>query len=274
MPKGYNIGNTGAGKTLWASLYALEWIKKHPKGHIFANYHLNLPNFNFSPNMFLDFRKLEECLILFDDISSLETIMRFTKIVANRSRKKQIELIFLAQYRTMIPKQLRAISDYKVKTKFDKYNDTLTVFMKIRDKGFKTIVYHDVIKTVKRLNLYDTNEVVDDPTESEVIEEIIRLSKTKKDVEKNLMIYSGNKAERKSLLKEILKKMSIQDENSPEEEELKNKQKYLFYILNKNYNDNMRKIANFFKTNLTDIHNKINQVKFELDELHLEITSS
>ena len=220
MPKGYNRGNTGTGKTLWASLYALEWIRKHPNGHIFANYHLNLPNFTFSPNMFLDFRKLEECLIIFDDISNLEMVVRFIKVTANRSRKKQLELIFLAQYKKMIAKQLRSMSDYRVITKYNKVKDELTVIIRIREKGRKTIIYKDAVKTVKALNLYDTNEVVDDPTESEIIEEIIKLSKTKKDVEKNLMIYSGNKAERKQLLKEILKKMNLQEEDQEEDDDI------------------------------------------------------
>lgn len=266
MPKGYTIGNTGAGKTLWASLYALEWAKNHPKGKIFANYHLNLPNANFTPIMFLPFDKLKDCLIIFDDVSSLETIMRFSKVTANRSRKKQMELIFTAQYYTMVPRQLRKMADFRVRTKFDKYKDTLTAFVNMREKGIRTIIYHGAIKTVKKLNLYDTNEVVDDPTESEVIAEIIRLSKSKRDVEKNLLIYSGNKAERKSLLKEILKKMNIDSDLPEDQEDQKQKQQYLFFILNKNFDVSYRKLAKEYETNLTHIYNQINKVQLEMDE--------
>lgn len=270
MPKGYTIGNTGAGKTLWVVLYALEWSKNHPNGQIYANFHLNLPNANFTPIMFLPFENLKDCLILFDDVSSLETVARFSKVTANRSRKKQMELIFTAQYYTMISKQIRAMRDYRVKTKFDKYKDTLTAWIDYRGKGVRKIIYYDVIKTVKYLNLYDTNEVVDDPTESEVIAEIIRLSKTKRDVEKNLLIYSGNKQERRSLLKEILKKMDLQGDPG-EEEDTKQKQKYHFYILNKNYKVSMRKIALKYQTNLTDVHNQIKDVQFEIDKLNVDI---
>jgi len=221
MPKGFTIGNTGAGKTLWVSLYAFEWAKRHPNGQIYANYHLNIPNANFTPIMFLPFDKLQECLIIFDDVSSLETVMRFSKVTANRSRKKQMELIFTAQYYTMIPRQLRQMSDYRVRTYLDKNKDKLKVWINYRERGVKRLVYCDVIQFVKKTNLYNTNEVVDNPTESEVIEEIIRLSKTKRDVEKNLLIYSGNKQERRSLLKEILKKMNLQDENEEEDDDIK-----------------------------------------------------
>jgi len=217
MPKGYVIANTGKGKTLYASLYALEWSRNHPNGKIYANYHLNLPNAYFTPLMFLPFDDLHDCLIIYDDVSNLDEIKRFSKVCANWSRKTSMELFFTAQFYTMIPKQLRDIADYKVKTVYYKSKDLLVVYINYREVGVRKVVFHDAVKTVKALNLYDTKEVVRMATESEVINKIIELSKTKRDIEMYLMVFTGNKAERKSLLKEIMKKKGLSNENGEED---------------------------------------------------------
>lgn len=270
MPKGWCIENTGGGKTLWATIYAAEeWSPKHPKGQIYANYHINLPNAHFSANMFLPFNELQECLIIFDDVSSLGTIKRYTKVTANRSRKKQMELIFLGQYDKMIDPQLRAMMDYKVRTFFNKSKDQLKVVIIPKGQKPQTIYYHDVIKYIKETNLYDTNEVVDDPTESDIINEIIKLSKNKRDVEKNLMIYTGNKAERKTLLKRILNQMGIEDDE--EEQENNNILKYQIALLVKYFNANQTKIGREFGYSQPKISKISNEIIEKLEVEYSDI---
>ncbi|HEC92912.1 MAG TPA: hypothetical protein ENI51_07990 [Candidatus Atribacteria bacterium] len=265
MPKGMCIGNTGQGKTLWASLYALIWQKKHPNGHIYANYHLNLPNAHFTPLMFLPFSKLKECLIIFDDVAALDVVMRFSKVTANISRKNNIELIFTAQYKKMIPKQLRAMMDYKVKPRLYKSKDLLIAYINKRGKGITKFVFPNAISTVKKLKLYDTYEIVDIPTHSEVINEIIKISKSKREIEKNLMIYSGNKAERKELLKKILKKLGI-PEDDPEEEDYNNNFWYKIYISNKIKGKTQVWLGKKFGYKQSEISRQIKKIDYEIDE--------
>jgi hypothetical protein len=118
----------------------------------------------------------------------------------------------------MIPRKLRKMIDFRVFPNYDKSNDVLTVKMVPKDKKgkYETKIYRDATKFIQKTKLYDTNEVVDDPTESDVINEIAKISKNERDVEKNLMLYSGNRAIRKQLFKEILEKC---DFNKAEREE-------------------------------------------------------
>jgi len=275
MPKGYCVGNTGDGKTLWASLYALIWAKKHPNGKIFANYHLNLPNAVYTRIMFLPFSELRECLIIYDDVATQEQIMRFSKVTANISRKNSIELIFTAQYKKMIPKQLRAMMDYKVKPRLYKSKDLLVAHIYKRGKGITKFAFPNAIKIVKELNLYDTNEIVDTPTHSEVIEEIIKISKSKRDIEKNLIYYTGNKKERQDLFKKIMKKTGIQDDDDQpdNENDQNNNIWYKFYILHKLKGIKQIDLESTFGYSQSKISKQIKKIDYEIKKLMTKLNS-
>jgi hypothetical protein len=102
---------------------------------------------------------------------------------------------------------------------------------------YETKIYRDATKFIQKTKLYDTNEVVDDPTESDVISEIAKISKNERDVEKNLMLYSGNRAIRKQLFKEILEKCDFnkaEREGNEKKAKLQAEKKKKFYKKQKN----------------------------------------
>ena len=242
------VGNTGKAKTLSIVLKVEELLKKDPTRHVYANCHINLPNCHFTPIMFLPFDKLKNCIIVYDDVSSQEVLERFIGVCANRSRKKQMELMFTCQYYTMIPRKVRKIIDYRLFPQFDKKKDILTLTTIQKEVGTLTPeIYHDVIKYIKKTKLYDTNEVVDDPTESEVISEIARISETPRDIEKNLMIYTGNKAERKTLYKEIYE---LKGFDRKEKEALKKKKEKEAKIRKQKYTNQKKELVNYLANNI------------------------
>ncbi len=101
----------GAGKTLLASIVAYKYRQKYKDNTIYANYHLNLDNFVYTPYFFLPISQLENAMIIFDDISNLNLIKNLMKLIANVSRKRKLYLILTMQYYTMATRELRAISN-------------------------------------------------------------------------------------------------------------------------------------------------------------------
>ena len=257
------VGNTGEGKTLAIVLKVKELLKKDPTRHAYGNLHINLPNCHFTPIMFLPFDKLESCIIVYDDVSTQELLERFIGVLANRSRKKLVDLIFTCQYYTMIPRKIRRIIDYRLFPSLDLKNDKLIVKTVQKGRGMLSPeIYHDVIKYIKKTKIYDTNEVVDDPTESEVIAEIVRISETPRDIEKNLMIYSGNRAERKTLYKEIYELKGFDKE---EKEALRKKKEKEAKIRKEKYTNQKKELIRYL-ANSIDLKESKTYIKGKLYE--------
>ena len=218
------VGNTGKGKTLSIVLVILDMLNKDPEKEAYLNFHINHPRCHYTPIMFLPFSRLKNSIICFDDIDDESELKRFIKTCAKQSRKTFLELMFTCQYYSMIPRKLRKMMDKRIFPDFDKNKDILTIKIVDKEKGLEEPkIYYNITKTIEKTKIYDTNEVVDDPTDNDVINEIARISETPRDIEKNLMLYSGNRALRKQLYKEILE---ICDFNK-EEREAKQKKKLL-----------------------------------------------
>ena len=64
MEIGYALGTMGDGKTLFATHYALKYNKLNPDNTIYANYHLNIKNFVYTPYMFMPLDNLHNSLVI------------------------------------------------------------------------------------------------------------------------------------------------------------------------------------------------------------------
>lgn len=201
------LGIMGAGKTLFATNYALRYSKGFRNNKIYANYRLKLNNAVYSPFMYLPFSQLMDCLIICDDFYALDNLKTFTQIICNISRKRNLTIILTAQDYTMIPARIRRVSNYIVETNLLKNRDYMKLRFIFPNGKIKKKVLRNPIANVK--NLYDTNEVVVFPLEREIKEEIINVSKNLKDVEFNLQMYSGNIKTRERLLKEIKREIDF-----------------------------------------------------------------
>ena len=198
----YILGIMGSGKTMLATIYALEYSQLHPDSNIYANYHLKLPHFHYTPFMFLDFSNLHNCLIITDDFYALQNVKAFLLVMVNLSRKADIEIILTAQYYTMIPPQIRKLSNYKIECKYDKNNDIL---YSIKVDGNNNITFNQVKKAVEKTErIYDTREVVRFPTERNLLDEVVKYSKNQTDLDMNLELCCSNSTKRKQYLKYIL----------------------------------------------------------------------
>lgn len=199
----------GQGKTLFTTLFALIFSQNNPNSKIYANYHLDLPNFIFTPFMFLEYSKLDNCLIICDDFYALQNLKSFIMIIVNLSRKVNLTILLSAQYYTMIPKQIRMISDFEVRCEYFKEIDYLRI---TRIDGDNNNFKNDFLYAVNiAKDLYDTNEVVVFPTESNMIKELVKYSKNKSDLELNLTLYSRNASTRRKLFKQICNDYNIND---------------------------------------------------------------
>lgn len=257
------VGNTGDGKTLAIVLKILELFKKDPTRQGYGNFHINIPNWHYTPTMFLPFDKLKHCIIAYDDVSTQEILERFIGVCANRSRKEDMHLFFTCQYYTMIPRKVRKIIDFRLFPSLDKKNDRLTLRILQQKKGMiEPEIYNQVIKFVKETKIYDTNEIVDDPTESEIIAEITRISETPRDIEKNLMIYTGNEAKRKQLYKEIVE---VKGFDKAEKEALRKKKEKEAKIRKEKYLKQKNVLINYL-VNSVDLSESKTYIKGKLYE--------
>lgn len=203
------IAPMGSGKTLFATLYAIEYDRKNPENRIYANYSLkNIKNFVFTQFGFLPFSELENAIIIYDDILSIkQQISGLAQIIANASRKKNLDIIITAQYYTMIPKSIRELS-VNFLVQYDKKRDILFVGKERIDEQRKEVVYdkYYVRNAVKQSkDYYDTREVVSFASEKDIAREILKYSKTDDDIEKNVQFYSTSKQARKDMLSLIEK---------------------------------------------------------------------
>lgn len=182
------IAKMRRGKTLFATCYALEYSKKYPNNKIFANYKLKLPNFIYTPYMFLPESELSNCLIIADDFYSLSNLEGFISLVVNKSGKLDIEIIMTCQYYTMIPPKIRLVSDYRVECKYIKEQDILFLAFIDLDNQIFLKQINNAVQIAKEI--YDTYQVVERPTEKDIAKEIIKFSKNQRDIEKNIEMFT------------------------------------------------------------------------------------
>lgn len=195
------VSPMGGGKTLFATLYALDYHRVFPNNRIYANFNLNIPNFVYTSYFFMKFSEIGDCLIICDDFYALQSVKVLLGIIVNKSRKRKIDCILTCQYYTMIPKSVRTLSNAEVEVKYDDKNDILNILFV---KGSESAEY-EVQNAVKNAKpLYNTLEEVDYPTESEIINQIASICESFKDIELNAYMYSNSQSVRKRIISEVV----------------------------------------------------------------------
>ncbi len=204
------IAPMGKGKTMFATIYAIEYSKKYPNHKIYANYRLNLENAVYSPCMFLPFRRLKNCLIIFDDIYSSRNLETLIGVIVNLSRKSNIEIIITAQYYTMIPKLIRTLGQ-NIIVEFDKNEKKLNMALEYSlsndQKKYRLYTVNNPIEIIK--DIYDTNEIVDFATPSKIFEEIKKFSENAEDLELNVSLYTQDKKQILKLTQDLCEEMGF-----------------------------------------------------------------
>lgn len=199
----------GGGKTLFSSLYALEWSKIHENGKIYSNYRLNLPNATFTKFGLLPFSELEQnnhTLIILDDFLALkQQVSGILQCIANMSRKLNIDLILTAQYYTFVPKSIRELGQL-TEVWYSKTSDILYVAFRKNSENeeWETYKIRNAVKIVKKLDLYDTNEIVAFASEAEIAREIATICKLDSDIKRNVEMITTSDKRRKKLIELII----------------------------------------------------------------------
>lgn len=194
----YVLGVMGLGKTAFTSLYALQFSKDNPNSMIYANYHLSLKNFIYTPYMFLPFSKLDKCLIIADDFYTLKNLKGFTSTCVNLSRKANLDILLTAQYYTMIPKEIRDLSD-ELRPFINKINRTLYYVKITPENDYSMGMVNNIFEKLD--GLYDTNEIVKFNRLDKIANEIIKHSSNLEDLLDNIELYGSSQAKIKGMLK-------------------------------------------------------------------------
>lgn len=183
----------GAGKTLFSTFHASYFHELHPNAKIYANYKLQIPNFNnfiYTPYGIIPYDKLKtekEVCLIFDDIKALKNLTKFFEMVANMSRKNDFDIIFTGQYYTYLSREGRSLCDYELNIEKELDNDVLEIQLKIPNSDIvhSEFTIHHISNVFDH---YDTNEIVHFPHDKNIVNEIIRLCDTVSDMESNLEI--------------------------------------------------------------------------------------
>lgn len=198
------IGNRGMGKTMAVTFLALIELMLDPALHIYANFKIKHPRAHYVPFLFLPFEKMKNCILIIDDASKIENIERYTKVISNISRKLFMDIIFTGQAQKHIPKAIRGQLNYKIYPFLNEKKTFLSI--KIVYEGGE-IKYHNIsypIGKVKALKFYNTREVPPFVMRTDAVREIAKISNTPYEIERNLMLYTGDKKEVVKMKKEIL----------------------------------------------------------------------
>jgi len=205
IPVSYVEGSMGSGKTLYATLKAIDYNERFPNNKIYANYKIkNIKNFEYTPFCFIPYYSIENCLFIIDDVYSVQNLNGLTAVIVNLSRKKNIEVVITCQYYTQVPKKIRDVSDFLIKPVYIKNSDTLLVNYIGYNFSYQRIVINAVERAKK---YYDTNEVVNFLTDSRLEQEILKYSNTLDELEINLTLVEGDKRKRKSLYNRLKDKI-------------------------------------------------------------------
>lgn len=199
----YVVANRGKGKTVFSVNYALEYRNQFPNNKIYANFKLKGKlgkNFQFIPYLFLPYTSLHDCLIIIDEISTLDKLTEFIKMVSSISRKSKVHIILICQYYTQIEKSLRTLSEYEVRVEINDNQNLLAVFIEI-DNTNHYVVIENSINNVK--SLFDTYEKPLITTESIIKNEILIQSNNLADLELNICLFTKNQAKRNKMYKEL-----------------------------------------------------------------------
>jgi len=196
------INSMGSGKTLYSTIFACQYHLENPNNLIYANYLIDLPRkiFRYIPYCILPISKLHDCLIIIDDCFLLRNIKNYTLVFVNMSRKADITVLLTAQYYTQIPKEIRDVSNYEVRVKYNRKKDILKCRFIDLDYRFHIIK----IKNCRfYFDFYNTQEIVKPLLDSKILSEIKNICKNKDDIEQNITFLVRNKREQKQLIKEL-----------------------------------------------------------------------
>ncbi|MFW6283046.1 MAG: hypothetical protein ACOC1P_03270 [Minisyncoccales bacterium] len=197
---------------------ALLELMYDPKLEIYGNVKINHPRAHNTPFLFLPFEKIYNAILIIDDASKIENIRRYAKVVSNITRKLKLDILFTGQDEKHVPKRIRGQLNYKIRPFLDKNKDILSVKILYEDGKVKWYNFTNAIERNKKYDIYDTQEIPPFILKTDAIREIAKISSTPYEIERNLMLFSGDKKEHKQMKKEILnhskyngKKKSIVD---------------------------------------------------------------
>jgi len=234
----YVNGNTGKGKTLDASVLGLIFLETHINFKIIANYHLNIYDIKTNENLceyskfgLLPFSRLElgNYLIIIDDFKAVKNFLQnFGNILAVLSRKENIYVIITLHYYTHLEKETRELFNCEImpmithlRYNFDKHQIELTdkssLIMDFLNPSsldlMRTEKFHNILQFVKgnyslenvyvKEKLYDTYENVKFTNPTNILQEISKFSKSKKDVYQNVNLITKNKSTYKKMVNDV-----------------------------------------------------------------------
>lgn len=253
-------------------LLAMIELQKDKTLRVFSNFKINAPRCYYRPYLFLEFEKLENCLILIDDVTNIRNIDKYSATVSNITRKLLSEMIFTGQYDKQIPPTIREQINYSIYPYYSKHNDTLRVLI-VYDTGKKVrFEIGNIVRFIKKTNLYDTREKPPTILRSDAIREIAKMSKTRRDIEANLELYTNDKKEKEEMIKEILEHPEYKGSKNALDIENDDFNKYYkMYILNREFKVSQNKLAHKYKMSRTHISEKLKQIEYEITESNHEL---
>lgn len=196
-----------------AVILAKLYSEQNPNNKIYANFTINLPNFNLTRFGFIPMSEFNDCLIILDDIASIMgTLKGFTKLIVNASRKGNVNVILTGQYYTQLDRYVRQLAITLIPN-YDKERNILKVRESIRPlperdeindpNNYTDYYFKDPISVIS--GLYDTKEIVPLVDEKSMLEEILKWSKTKKDLRSNVALWKDSSSAQMQIFKKLEK---------------------------------------------------------------------
>ena len=208
-----------SGKTLTATAISKEYRDNNKNDKIYANYHLKLKNFIYTPFFILPFSELHDCLIIADDFFALKNSQALLETIVLLSGKNDITVILTSQYYSDFIPKIRVLANKFGFCLYLKEKDLLLVDYSHRENNERNpfdfmfeqecnlFQFEKAVETLK--DLYDTKEPVKVSTDNLIIREIINMCDNLDDIDVNVSNCFKSISKREKILNKIIKEKGI-----------------------------------------------------------------
>lgn len=194
MPLYLALKKMGGGKTLITVILSLIYLKQHPDRVVYSNVEINHPRAIYKKYAFIPFSKLDNCMLIFDDMEDLTWLKGFQSVIANWSRKANLDIYCTGQDYTQFMPKLRGLCEYVISPSYSKASKNLFFQLfwinrngDILKKRGSWYIY----KASDFFDYYDTNQIVKRPYDYQIEKIILRESQNLEDLMDNVYMWKG-----------------------------------------------------------------------------------
>lgn len=201
------------GSVIIANLKAKEYSEKYPNNKIFANYQIDLPNFNYTKFGFVPFSEFHDCLIIINNFGLARSVLSdYVEYIFSEHKKQRVSLIMIGGYYDTFSNEEFGKECTFIHSMLDLENNLLSYFKSpnlvlrsyeiTEQSNCGEFRCNNLAKKMKKVynNLIESKTFnMDFLNENEMLEDIVSKSHSEKELHHNTCMWKKDFNEQQSL---------------------------------------------------------------------------